>query len=1385
MASIDLSQSPYNDKYDASKRYSMVLYRAGRPALAQELTEQQSMQENQLQMLGNTLFSEGAIISGMDIVQQPSDSGSTSGMPNNFSISSLEAINAKVNTGTYTSDGNLVVTSTATLSTDYPEVQFVGTITKGLYMTLSFTVQKVSGNLKKISLNYDSNSVTPISYTIDGTSIKTSLNDNTASLLVSSTGSQINLDDSKSHKVVVTFKTLVSGSPTFSFYVNGGYDALQIPVSLNWSKVYVEDGQSATDWQINANDADANSTVNRSKNYLVTAGQVYLAGAVREFDAQTISIKGTGTETIGVKLNEDIVTSSDDPDLLDTTEGAITNGMAGADRLHYQVVLTYNDDSSTPIYVFQDNKVNSNGIKPQYDNITNILAKRTYDQSGSFRVSGFGVTVKDYSLDDSKLELAIDAGQAYVRGYSIATSSTQSVLVDKSYTTGTATNDTFVYASDTASYQLTNQPIQEVTNVTGYIEGQNASVTRSSGSSVDTFTTEDAYQVTSVTKAGVTYTAGTDYVVSNNTIIWGEDASGNTLPNANIPASGSTYTVNYRYTKSLTAGTDYKLVTTTNDLGMTITSVDIKDMSGLKPIPGTSILVNYVYFLAREDMVLITADDTNPFKVVQGTPAPLTSVAPPTLSDPYSLELGYVLVYPNMDKGLFVSQTTDNITFSNLTKWSSRLNNLEDNVVSLALQNAVEKSTDNTSQYLKDNFADAFNSVDMADNTNADFNVAYDFELGQITIPAKAYAEMTPTVSSDSSDINTKGNLITAPYTEETVINQNQITGTLNVNEYEVFNTMGSLSLDPSSDNWIDTTSTVVENDTNGGAVSFSRWWRHNVYDTNGASESANMVLENNMEGVTYGYNAAAVQTGYVISSGGSKTVESLIEYIRERTISFTAKNFLPYADDFSITIEGIPVLNPTPASSTYKGSATNTFKADGNGIVKGSFTIPGGTIKCGTRTVKIYNPTGASATASYTAQGTLKNTESIILKTTYAVTLVDPLAQSFTLSDTRFLTSVDLYFATKATTNDSSHTSDVTVEIRELSDDGYPNKTIKGSQTLTPDDINVSSDGSAVTKVTFDNAIALTANQGYAICILTDSNAYNMYVAQQGKSLIGTSTILQANPNSNGDLFTSNNAQTWSADGTTSLKFAVNCAYYNTSGTILFDPITLSDESYENDSSDSVTKIDHFVALTTFLTPQQTSMTWYYRVLPSSSSSTIDNMPWQALIPANDNTELESYKKLLEASKEMQLKATFTATKYVSPILTTEDLSLAGMLTGTEGKYYSVNMDESDSDAQFNHVKVQFDAYVPTGTSVTPYYSVDGGNNYYTLEDDGTSASTPTATTQLSSSWTRYTYECSVPSATDINHYAKQFKVYLDLKASTNFVIPAVRQLTALLSVD
>ena len=60
----DLNISPYYDDFSESKNFHKVLFRAGRPVQARELTQSQSLLQNQVQRFGDHMFKEGSIVNG-------------------------------------------------------------------------------------------------------------------------------------------------------------------------------------------------------------------------------------------------------------------------------------------------------------------------------------------------------------------------------------------------------------------------------------------------------------------------------------------------------------------------------------------------------------------------------------------------------------------------------------------------------------------------------------------------------------------------------------------------------------------------------------------------------------------------------------------------------------------------------------------------------------------------------------------------------------------------------------------------------------------------------------------------------------------------------------------------------------------------------------------------------------------------------------------------------------------------------------------------------------------------------------------------------------------------------------------------------------------------
>ncbi|SVD34550.1 uncharacterized protein METZ01_LOCUS387404, partial [marine metagenome] len=60
-------QSPYFDDYDEDKDFHQILYKAGFPVQARELTQEQTILRNQIKRFGNHVFQDGSKVTGGDV----------------------------------------------------------------------------------------------------------------------------------------------------------------------------------------------------------------------------------------------------------------------------------------------------------------------------------------------------------------------------------------------------------------------------------------------------------------------------------------------------------------------------------------------------------------------------------------------------------------------------------------------------------------------------------------------------------------------------------------------------------------------------------------------------------------------------------------------------------------------------------------------------------------------------------------------------------------------------------------------------------------------------------------------------------------------------------------------------------------------------------------------------------------------------------------------------------------------------------------------------------------------------------------------------------------------------------------------------------------------
>lgn len=179
-----------------------------------------------------------------------------------------------------------------------------------------------------------------------------------------------------------------------------------------------------------------------------------------------------------------------------------------------------------------------------------------------------------------------------------------------------------------------------------------------------------------------------------------------------------------------------------------------------------------------------------------------------------------------------------------------------------------------------------------------------------------------------------------------------------------------------------------------------------------------------------------------------------------------------------------------------------------------------------------------------------------------------DPIAQSFLVEKTCFVTGLSLYFATRPD-NTTDDNLPVSVEIRTMVN-GYPSNNIVAKTTLDSinvkapiygstkssgknylaegrefDDYSVTGTDVYPTKFVFDSPVYLEEGE-YAFVVVSDSIKYQLWSTKIGDSIIGTDLLLTKQPYT-GNLFRSENASTWIPSPLEDIKFKMHYAKFAT----------------------------------------------------------------------------------------------------------------------------------------------------------------------------------------------------------------------------------------------
>ena len=330
----------------------------------------------------------------------------------------------------------------------------------------------------------------------------------------------------------------------------------------------------------------------------------------------------------------------------------------------------------------------------------------------------------------------------------------------------------------------------------------------------------------------------------------------------------------------------------------------------------------------------------------------------------------------------------------------------------------------------------------------------------------------------------------------------------------------------------------------------------------------------------------------------GTRVVEvNFVPFIRSRKIYFKAQLLKPgtkmyaFFDGVNVTDfcaeESFTEFSDRSGVDSYENvtvhpSNTNLI-TDASGIVEGSFIIPRNAslkFQTGVREFRLTDSSTNNkdsettyAEAQYHAQGLIESVESRVVSTkvprlvqselnedrtivdtqvSETTTWVDPLAETILIDKQGgiFAKSVDLFFKT----------IDAAVPVRvsiRTTQNGTPtqrivpgaDKILYPSEIATQASTTVSGfsneNASIATNFAFDYPVYLSQDTEYAIVITSQSDGYEVYVAEMGGfDLTNQSERITKQPY-NGVFFSSQNASTWTPEQSKDLKFKLNRASF------------------------------------------------------------------------------------------------------------------------------------------------------------------------------------------------------------------------------------------------
>ena len=159
----------------------------------------------------------------------------------------------------------------------------------------------------------------------------------------------------------------------------------------------------------------------------VVGGVYYVNGFFTRLPEQSVVLSNTShtpSAKLGFRAEQVVITQNQDASLYDNARGSTNEGAPGAHRLKQNLTFaTLNIDAVEDETFYRVATIRDGVLvetvkgNPEYSDLGDTLARRTYDESGNYSVKPFPITISDE--DSEQYSLRVGKSKAYVQGYEV------------------------------------------------------------------------------------------------------------------------------------------------------------------------------------------------------------------------------------------------------------------------------------------------------------------------------------------------------------------------------------------------------------------------------------------------------------------------------------------------------------------------------------------------------------------------------------------------------------------------------------------------------------------------------------------------------------------------------------------------------------------------------------------------------------------------------------------------------------------------------------------------------------------------------------------------------------------------------------------------------